>query len=97
MKINIEDHYDAFMWAYAIWYWLSHHHEGQFSEKYAAMSMSETYKMRNIPDIDFDSKNLDDENYQAIEYYHMINEDNWESIYKQFCHYMDNDWDKDSY
>jgi len=92
---NINDHFDAFMWAYAIWYWLSHHHEGQASDKYAAMSMSTIYNMTNIPSIDFDSQEHDDENEMAIEYYHQINEDNWNDIYNEFCNYMDNDWDND--
>lgn len=95
MKINIDNHGDAFDWAYAIWYWLSHWHEGQSSDKYAALSMSVTYNMTNIPDIDFDDIDFDNEYCNAIEYYHTINEDNWEEIYKQFCNYMNNEWDKE--
>jgi len=92
--INIEDHADAFDWAYAIWYWLSHNHEGQTSDKYAALSMSDTYNMNNIPDIDFEDTEFSNEEYfNCTEYYHQINEDNWENIYNEFCSYMDNDWD----
>ena len=89
----INDHCEAFDSAYAIWYWLSHHHEGMMSDKYAAMSISHDYNMTNIPDIDPDSEGIDDENYGAIERYHQITEDNWEVAVRQFRDFMDNKWD----
>lgn len=96
---NIQDHYDAFMWAFAIWYWLSHQHEGQASDKYSVMSCFDTkHSMSNIPDIDFDLKGdelYDDENYQAIINYQVITEDNWKQINEEFEYYMENQWDKE--
>jgi hypothetical protein len=92
--IEIEDHGDAFDWAFAIWYWLSHNHEGQTSDKYAALSMSSEYNMQNIPNIDFENNDCD-EFEQTVIYYHEITKDNWESIYQQFRYYMNNEWDKE--
>lgn len=108
--VTIDDHFEAFMWAYAIWYWLSHHHEGQSSNKYMLMSnMPTKFQMTNIPDINFevkgdnylddenyqDDSNDNDENYQAIENYHKINDENYQLAYDEFEYYMENEWDLD--
>ena len=100
---KINDHCEAFDWAFGIWYWLSHWHDGQFGARYAAMcQITEQYKLRNIPSIDFDSEavygddDFDEDNEGAIMVYHEINEENWEEFVDEFCRYMDDDWEKDA-
>jgi hypothetical protein len=88
----INDKCEAFDWAWALWSWFSHHHEGQNCPKYAAMNIAHDYDMTNIPSIDFDNNNCDEYD-MAVEYYHQINEDNWEEHLKEFRNYMDNKYD----
>ena len=93
---KIDSHHEAFDWAFAIWYWLSHHHEGIRCEKYAVMSnMPEKHKMSNIPSIDF-GDNDDMDYYGAIEIYHQIDESNWKDYNNEFERYMEYEWENDT-
>jgi hypothetical protein len=56
----------------------------------------EEHSITNIPDIDFES-NDSDENEMAVMNYEEITEENWESVVKDFENYMENYWDKDNY
>lgn len=87
---------DAFSHAFAIWYWLSHNHEGQTCDKYAKMSsMCGEFNITNIPEIDFETNDFDDEDYDSVIIYHNINDENWLEYYNQFENYMNNEWDNE--
>lgn len=96
---KITDHYEAFNFAFGIWTWLSHNHEGIRCEKYAYMStMPSRHNMSNIPDIEVDNDDYDNnENYEAVMIYNMMTDDNWTEYTEEFERYMSEDWDNDSY
>lgn len=96
---KINDHCEAFDWAFGLWYWLTHHYS-KFDAKHEAFcKITGEYNLSNIPDIDFDSEleygqdGYDEENEGAIMVYHEITEENWQEYFDNFCDYMDNDWD----
>jgi hypothetical protein len=86
---QIQDKCEAFDHAWAIWYWLSHWHEGQFSEKYAAMC---SIPVENVPSIDFDENDCD-EYEETVRIYHELSEDNWEEYYQELMRYLDEEWE----
>ena len=92
---TINDHGEAFDWAWALYSWFNHWHGGRGCDKYAAMcKMSGEYKLTRVPAIDFDN-NKHDEYEMAVMYYNEITEDNWQELFDKFCDYMDNEWDDD--
>jgi hypothetical protein len=86
------DNCEAFDQAIAIWYWCTHWYS-KFDAKHEAFCRIESeYKLRNIPSIDFDSEEYDeDEGVRFV--YHELTEDNWEQVFENWCDYMDNEWD----
>lgn len=96
---QITEHSQAFDYAIALSDWLSHWHEGQYSEKYAAMSkIYGEYKLVNHSSIDYDAYDSEDETTFNMEdepiimIYKELNEDNWKDAFNMFCDYMDNEW-----
>lgn len=95
INIQIEDKGEAFDWAWALWYWLSHNYNGMHCPKYASMcKLTSTYQLDKIPSIDFENNDCD-EYEMAVMYYHELDEDDWEEYFNVFCNYMDNDWEKE--
>ena len=61
MSVVINDRGDAFSWATALWYWCTHNYT-KFDEKHEAFcKITDEYKLSNIPDIDFDNNDCDDD------------------------------------
>ena len=93
MSLEIHDNGDAFDAAIALYYWLSHWHCGQFSDEYKAMcKITGEYKLENIPDIDFEDTD-DDENFNTRMIYEELDDSNWQEYFDSFCEYMDNKWE----
>lgn len=91
--MQLEDKGDAFDWAWALWYWLSHWHGGQSCEKYAALSSFQVeYNLTNIPSIDFDDNDCDEYD-QCVLFYHEITEDNWIKKLDTLRDFLDNKWE----
>ena len=91
---KISDKSEAFDAAIALYTWLSHNHEGQFSDKYAAMSkIIGEYGLKNVPDIDIDNTDEDSDYETVVMIYHELTEDNWEEYFEDFCTFMDSEYD----
>jgi len=91
MKIN--NKCEAFDVAIALYNWCAHNHEGQFSDKYKALSIASDYNMTNIPEIDENTKG--DAYEEAVFIYSALDELNWSNYYDAFIHFMENDWDNE--
>lgn len=92
--MKLTDNCEAFDYAIALWYWLSHHYSGQGCDKYTAMSKIDyDYKLSNIPSIDFDEESDCCDEAMIRDYYADLNESNWRQRYDMFCEYMDNEWE----
>lgn len=93
MTLVIQDKCEAFDWAWAFFYYLSHNYNGMGCPKYAALSkLTSEYELSDIPSIDMDNNDCEDYT-MAVFYYHDLDEDNWESHFDIFCLFMDNKWD----
>lgn len=93
MVNKVNDNYEAFEMAFALWYWCTHNYS-KFDAKHEAFcKITSEYKLNNIPSIDFDADEWDDEYYQVISYYHDLNEDNWKETFEAWCDYMNTRWD----
>lgn len=100
LTIRLNDHCEAFDYAFALWYWCTHHYS-KFDAKHEAFcKITSDYGLTNIPDIDFDLEyghpDYDEENGGAIMIYHELTEENWTEYFDAFCDYMDNEWHDDA-
>jgi len=94
MVNRVNDPCEAFDMAFALWYWCTHNYS-KFDAKHEAFcKITGEYRLSNIPSIDFDTDEWEDEYYMAISYYHDLNEDNWKETFEAWCDYMDNEWDE---
>lgn len=84
MLDQLEDKGDAFSLAIALFYWLSHWHEGQDSEKYAALS-------RLISDHQLEVRSGMEEDDQMR--YDELTEDNWKETFEAFEKFMLERWE----
>jgi hypothetical protein len=77
----------AFDIAIALYTWLAENHGGKSSLEYQALSsISYDYQLRGNISLDEMSEF----------YYNDISQDNWQDIFEEWKHYMDNEWDKES-
>ena len=100
----INDKSEAFDYAIALSDWLSHWYGGMGCEKYAAYSkITGEYQLVNRSSIDYDNEaeygdeSFDEENENIIMIYRDLTEENWKDTFKQFCDYMDNEYDNEEY
>jgi len=81
---QIDDNCTAFDVAIAMYIWLSEWHDGQWGDRYQAMSkMSLDYNLQVRGGLDEMSQM----------YYDEITEENWSDLFEQWVNYMDNCWD----
>lgn len=84
MLEELEDKSDAFSLAIALYYWLSHWHEGQHSEKYAALSrLVSVHKLEVRGEMEEDDKMR----------YGEISERNWKDTFKTLEKFLEERWD----
>ena len=92
--MTINDNLEAFDWAWAMWYWLSHNYGGAGCTKYACMNtLTIDHKLGNIPSIDFDNNDCDEYEMSVI-YYHELDENNWQEYFDTLNNYLTNDYEE---